>query len=65
MKPGPARTKIVRRGLTLTTTGGLIFGVMWIPIMADVPGDKWVSTFGLLLLLVGIGHLVQADMFKD
>lgn len=65
MKPGPERRRVQRRGFVLTLIGSAIFGVMWIPTFANTPGDTWISTIGVLVWLVGVGHFIQADMFKD
>lgn len=50
-----------RKGLILTSTGGGILLVMWIPVFAGVPGDAWLSTIGLLIFLVGMFYIIKAS----
>lgn len=49
-----------RKGLILTSTGSGILLVLWIPVFADVPGDAWISTIGLLIFLVGMVYIIKA-----
>lgn len=50
-----------RKGWILTSAGSGILLVMWIPVLAEVPGDPWISTAGLLIFLVGMFYTLKAE----